>query len=305
DRAHLILVIMGSRECPTCLEEYDSRDHRVRILQCGHSQCTSCMRAQFSGGRITCASCRATHVYTNIESIPICYIAEKYKEEMDAAPLAPKLHKGICEEHASFKLFWCNKHHEWICTHCSVTEHPRGDCDIISIKKQFDSDKVLKKSKIYEEIKHLDHIKNEATLSIEEKETHIKKMKDEIEEEQNHIKKKQDEIEAIRLIISQKEREVSVINHTNSKLHTIQQDCEKKKSALENISSSFHNVRTFKELDVENEKCLSRINTYIKWRKGLEEDKDLSLKISSNLPILLEKLKKSTNIHGEKSTIDY
>ncbi|CAL4080787.1 unnamed protein product, partial [Meganyctiphanes norvegica] len=172
---------MDSRLCPTCSEEYDNEDHRVRMLQCGHSQCTSCMQAQFTNHSIRCPSCRATHTFPNLDSIPINYIAENMKEEIDklknqntlflerdAAPLAPKLHKGICEEHDAIKVFRCNTHHEWLCSHCTVTEHPRGDCDVIPIRKQFEKDKVLTKSKIAKILKNIDDTKSDITFSIGE-----------------------------------------------------------------------------------------------------------------------------------------
>ncbi|CAL4133744.1 unnamed protein product, partial [Meganyctiphanes norvegica] len=273
---------LGSRECPTCFSEFASGDHRVRILQCGHSQCTNCIRAQFFNGRITCASCRAIHTYTSIDSIPINYIAEKMKEDIDrlknqvamlvdneAVPLEPKLNKGICKEYGAYKLFWCNEHHVWICSHCSITDHPKGYCEIIPIRKQFENEKVLTKSKIYEELKLLKNTMNEAKHSIDG-------VNKQTEEEKNNVKKMKYEIETFRKIISDIEKEVSVLNAKNSKLYAIKQDCDKKKSELEKVLTSFHNVSTFNELDAEKIKCVSLINEYENWRKGLEEDKDLS-----------------------------
>ncbi|CAL4071710.1 unnamed protein product, partial [Meganyctiphanes norvegica] len=292
----------ASRECPTCLEQYDHRDHRVRMVQCGHSQCTACLRAQFMNGRITCCTCRATHTYQSVDSIPINYIAENMKEEMDklknqeAAPLAlPKLHKGICEEHASYNLFWCNTHHKWICSHCSVTEHPRGECEVIAIRKQFEKDKVSTKSKIYEQIKQLLDTKNNVDFSIDE----VGKQK---KEENKNIKKMKEEMEELKKQIVLKESYVSVLHTQHTKLQAITQECEEKKSKLEKVLDHFDHVSTFKELSVENTNTESLINVIVNWRKGLNEDKDLSQLSKTNLPKMLEHLKKTTNPQ-EKKTI--
>ncbi|CAL4194653.1 unnamed protein product, partial [Meganyctiphanes norvegica] len=152
-----------SRECPTCCNLYDSKKHRIRILSCGHSQCTNCMQAQFCNRQITCPSCRSIHICTDVNSIPVCYVAETLFDEIDAQPppLTPNLYKGICEEHTTYKLFWCITHKQWMCTHCSVINHPIGECNIIPIIKEFENRKNLIKSNINEKLKQLDCAQSE------------------------------------------------------------------------------------------------------------------------------------------------
>ena len=82
---------------------------------------------------------RNNHVYNDINNIPVNFIAEALLENMNIVSREPKLHKGICDEHATYKLFWCDTHQDWICPHCSIVEHPIGDCDIIPIRKKLEN----------------------------------------------------------------------------------------------------------------------------------------------------------------------
>ncbi|CAL4146493.1 unnamed protein product, partial [Meganyctiphanes norvegica] len=258
-------ITMSSRECPTCCHDYDSEHHRVRILSCGHSQCTSCMRAQFANSRITCSTCRTIHTYDNVNKIPVCYIAEILFGEKDAAPLIPKLNKGICEDHAAYKLFWCSTHKQWICPHCSVIDHPRGDCDIIQIKKQLENDKNVMKLNVSEEIKHLDSTDKEVKLVRDELD---KKKK----EDENQIKKMKEEIDKLTKLITQKEKDISLVKVKQSKVNTLTQDCKKKKGELENLMTRICDVNDYKELDLEMDKSASIINRFENWKQGLKDE---------------------------------
>ncbi|CAL4125454.1 unnamed protein product [Meganyctiphanes norvegica] len=257
-----------SKECPTCYEEYDSEEHRIRIIQCGHSQCTSCMEAQFSNGRITCATCRTTFKYTDFNRIPVNFVAEKMKEDLEK--LTPKQHKGMCTEHAAYKLFWCNTHHEWICHQCSVADHPRGECDVISLTKKLENDKDFMKSNLTEEIRHLDNTNTEVKRKMNEFDQKIKKEKDQ-------IKKMNEEIDKLKKSILQKEKEVAVINVKHSKLYKITKECRKKKAKLRKCVTHVKEVNSFKQLELESEKSAAIINRYDNWKQEFEEDKEISL----------------------------
>ncbi|CAL4127055.1 unnamed protein product, partial [Meganyctiphanes norvegica] len=248
---------MTSRECPTCCSVYDSGNHRIRILSCGHSQCTNCMRAQFCNRQITCPSCRSIHIYTDINSIPVCYIAETLFGEKDAAPLTPKLHKGICEDHATYKLFWCSTHKQWLCTHCSVIKHPRGECNIIPIIKQLENSTHLIKSNIHEKLKHLDNTVSELKLINVE-------LNKQFQKENGQLKKMETEYDKLTSSISQKEKHLDILKDQQSQLNALAQDCKMNKSELENIVTRLCDVKKFEDLHLENEKSAAIINRFNK-----------------------------------------
>ncbi|CAL4185159.1 unnamed protein product, partial [Meganyctiphanes norvegica] len=283
-----MVILNASSECPTCCTDYDGGEHRVRILHCGHSQCTSCIQAQFSNMRITCALCRTRHNYPDLDSIPVNYIAETLLGEKDAAPQAPKLHKGICEEHATYKLFWCNTHHEWICMHCSISNHPTGNCEVIPIKKMFENDKESIISNIFKQVNQLENAESEIKLSINE----VYKLK---EEEIGNIKKIKEEIDKLKKSIDQKERDVAVLNARHSKYVSSIKECKRKKSNLEDLIPHVQGISTFKELDFEKEMCALVFKGYENWKTELEEDKTVSLFNRFELPDMIETLNKLEN----------
>ncbi|CAL4072443.1 unnamed protein product, partial [Meganyctiphanes norvegica] len=266
----------ASRECPTCRNEYDNEDHRVRMLSCGHSQCTSCMRAQYSlvYGQITCAACRRTHTYISWNSIPINYIAENMREEIDNLKeedvLVPKLHKGICAKHSAYKLFWCNTHNEWICPHCYITDHPKGDCVVIPIKEKLTKYKDLMISNISQELNYFDNTEREVTLPMVE-------VSKQAETKNDQVKKAKDEMDNLKNSISRKEKEIAALNAKQKKLSIIANQCNKKKTELERVMTRLHDVNNFKSLDLEDERYNSIIaNRYETWRKEVRENKVLS-----------------------------
>ncbi|CAL4104571.1 unnamed protein product, partial [Meganyctiphanes norvegica] len=287
----------ASRECPTCCNEYNDGDHRVRVLSCGHSQCTSCVRAQYSLGKITCAACRRIHAYINWTSIPINYIAEKMKEVIDNLKeeniLVPKLHKGMCAEHSAYKLFWCNTHNEWICPHCFITSHPKGDCCVIPIGEKLTKFKELMISNLYQEIKHFDNTEREVTLSMV-------KVSKQAEIKTGQVKKAKEEIENLKKSISRKEKEISVLNAKQKNLNVIANQCNKKKCELEGVMTRLHGVSSFKELDLEDKKITSIISDrYETWRKEVKEKKELSLFGNITTLVPLKPLVYITLIHRQ------
>ena len=63
------------KECPTCLEAYDSGTRFPRILPCGHTYCTACLDHMVVEGAIVCPSDRRSVVVGSVGDLPKNFIA--------------------------------------------------------------------------------------------------------------------------------------------------------------------------------------------------------------------------------------
>ncbi|XP_063615660.1 uncharacterized protein LOC134788768 [Penaeus indicus] len=46
----------------------------------------------------------------------------------------PRLHAGACPGHGGFQVFWCRPCRTWLCSDCTIVDHPQGACSVVSLK---------------------------------------------------------------------------------------------------------------------------------------------------------------------------
>ncbi|XP_047490506.1 uncharacterized protein LOC125040080 isoform X2 [Penaeus chinensis] len=46
----------------------------------------------------------------------------------------PRLHAGACPGHGGFQVFWCRPCRTWLCSDCTIVDHPQGTCSVVSMK---------------------------------------------------------------------------------------------------------------------------------------------------------------------------
>ncbi|CAL4161991.1 unnamed protein product, partial [Meganyctiphanes norvegica] len=150
-------------ECPICNSWYSVTDEklRVRSLGCGHSMCTSCLQRIHQRNSVTCPTCRFVHKTVSVDRIPICFAMESVIQSRDLYEGSPILNGGLCQKHATMKLFYCDTCKMFICAHCTILDHPRGDKHtIIDIKAEFSKNKSCNASSVDDEIKNLQYVQN-------------------------------------------------------------------------------------------------------------------------------------------------
>nr|XP_053651679.1 uncharacterized protein LOC128701782 [Cherax quadricarinatus] len=137
--------------CKICFSVYDFDTRRSRVLPCGHTFCSSCIHdiIRSKSGCLTCPNCRSEHTLTSASELKPNYtVEEMYSVDnspvMDSTSMAsggftPKLNAGVCGEHGQYLLFHCDTCEVWICQACTVIDHPRDECAVVSIKKAIEN----------------------------------------------------------------------------------------------------------------------------------------------------------------------
>ncbi|CAL4108336.1 unnamed protein product [Meganyctiphanes norvegica] len=152
---------MSSLECQICCCEFDECKHRPRILSCGHTFCSICLKKLLIEDVITCPNCQNLHAAENVENIKINYLIENLLSPNDLKAI--NLDTGYkCKEHYYELNFFCETHKEWICRDCTVIKHKPCShsnllswdnetyCQVIPKKERLD---IIKSEKI-EEVKN-------------------------------------------------------------------------------------------------------------------------------------------------------
>nr|XP_045623097.1 uncharacterized protein LOC123773400 isoform X2 [Procambarus clarkii]XP_045623098.1 uncharacterized protein LOC123773400 isoform X2 [Procambarus clarkii]XP_045623099.1 uncharacterized protein LOC123773400 isoform X2 [Procambarus clarkii] len=156
--------IQDACNCKVCFSDFDDQDHRARVLACGHTFCASCITDMIKNknGTVACPNCRSEHTLTTATDLNVNYLidemfsegqtdsapAQAHGQDLVQAPVpvqapdchvdkpgCPKLSAGVCDDHGQYLLFKCGTCDVWICQACTVVEHPREKCSVLSIKK--------------------------------------------------------------------------------------------------------------------------------------------------------------------------
>ncbi|KAK8722203.1 hypothetical protein OTU49_012320 [Cherax quadricarinatus] len=137
--------------CKICFSVYDFDTRRSRVLPCGHTFCSSCIHdiIRSKSGYLTCPNCRSEHTLTSASELKPNYTVEEMysvdnspvvdSTSMASGGFTPKLNAGVCGEHGQYLLFHCDTCEVWICQACTVIDHPRDECAVVSIKKAIEN----------------------------------------------------------------------------------------------------------------------------------------------------------------------
>lgn len=114
------MIVMASRDCGVCLEQYDDGCHRPRCLGCGHTVCTSCLADAITRrpASLTCPFCRVPQPYpvTSVEDIPVNYTVLNLLQDALQAAATPRAQALLAEvkqeanEFTTTHLVACNCH---------------------------------------------------------------------------------------------------------------------------------------------------------------------------------------------------
>lgn len=157
---------MNTIECHICCNEFDECKHRPRILSCGHTFCSICLKSLLKEGGIICPNCQKSHVTDKIENININFLIESILSPGDKDKTIAFDTGYKCNEHYYEQNFFCETHKEWICRDCTVIQHKpcshskdcdnENDCQVITKKEKLDK---IKSEKI-EKLKSISTIYN-------------------------------------------------------------------------------------------------------------------------------------------------
>lgn len=148
---------MKSLECQICFHEFDEWRRRPRILSCGHTFCSICLKSLLKDRNIACPNCKKYHVADNVENININFILESFLSPDDTSK-SVEFDTGFkCKEHYYEQNFFCQTHTEWVCRDCIVIKHKpcshsencdnTNDCRVITKTERLD---LIKSDKISE-----------------------------------------------------------------------------------------------------------------------------------------------------------
>ncbi|XP_042859661.1 uncharacterized protein LOC122245748 isoform X2 [Penaeus japonicus] len=68
-------------ECQVCLEIYNDRAKRPRVLPCGHTFCSLCIGDLLRDGSVLCPNCRAKHSASTVDVFPVVFIVEDFVKQ--------------------------------------------------------------------------------------------------------------------------------------------------------------------------------------------------------------------------------
>lgn len=193
--------------CKVCQEQYGNNAHSPRVLTCGHTFCTGCLKILIKK-RPYCPDCRLIITNEDATSYPVVYILKQLTESIkdinskviengilylaedcnifeshSAVTLNDSVQfpsVGTCPLHLAPQQFWCNTCMLWICGSCSFLDHSSSSsdangCEVILATKQFKNMKRKQLDRIEEQMKELNNalsvIQNLNKLVIEESET--------------------------------------------------------------------------------------------------------------------------------------
>lgn len=156
------LIEIEELNCPICQEKYNGNQRNPRILKCGHTFCTECLRAiiEESEELPLCPDCRTQITAIHVESISICYLVKKIIDSVNElnknilkendthkrdSPLQQKTRipsnvskkevnsklkfHGQCDEHDAPNHMWCNTCSVSLCGTCVFTNSHSGPED--------------------------------------------------------------------------------------------------------------------------------------------------------------------------------
>lgn len=169
---------MATTKCEICFLGYDLSSRRPRCLNCGHSFCTSCLYKLVDDATLTCPTCRKVHNINDVNDIPInfsieamistieenedneetakCKDSSSVEAEIDINILVKTKetkYDELCIKHNSEILFYCLTHNCGICKECTVDDHSKAHCTVITSEEEITDTKLHHEDELNTEIR--------------------------------------------------------------------------------------------------------------------------------------------------------
>ncbi|CAL4117193.1 unnamed protein product, partial [Meganyctiphanes norvegica] len=155
---------MEGIECIVCFSQYDEKEHRPRVMICGHTLCSLCLERAIREDGKKCPKCRKLYSASHVEELPVNFSLECVvkslkisKSTKEVKPMECTKHKlpvkpnnsenakveklPECPEHQLAVSHRCSAHKSWICQSCLIEDHSSGSCKIIPISEELNNKK--------------------------------------------------------------------------------------------------------------------------------------------------------------------
>jgi len=271
--------------CEVCMQPYDLKTIQPKIIPCGHTLCTQCLKGIFQKLKVICPFCRQTFVLKKgIEELPFNFSLREIIEEK-------RIKKEVfCEEHPEYrKDHVCLKDQIKICLCCQIYgSHKNHEVlDFKTLEKRAQEKYGIGKRKIerfkerssYFSIAMTEH-KNDAIRLIEKtfEEIHL-----ELKQTEDHLK---DSIEK-RLVMKLMHSESTEYFQDNMKLIPLLDKFENQRD--KNISDSIQLLHLISD----------EVDSELAYKIYLESIEEEAFKTAAYLNNSLEKFK--LNFHSKMS----
>ncbi|KAK4311912.1 hypothetical protein Pmani_016623 [Petrolisthes manimaculis] len=157
------MMDVGSLGCEVCFIQFDEKNHKPRVLPCGHTLCDTCTHDILNRTQIVCPFCRVNHQVSSSEDLPVSFtllnLATTSSSSSSSLPfnsnhisrrvisptslpvtvMEPSIHDGLCEMHGSYKIFQCITCNVWVCRDCTVVEHSPSKCTLMEVQEALDN----------------------------------------------------------------------------------------------------------------------------------------------------------------------
>ncbi|CAL4065181.1 unnamed protein product [Meganyctiphanes norvegica] len=235
---------MDALECSICLHNFDDKQHRPRVLPCGHSICSYCIDTTITAGSRRCPTCRTPHNVTQSTHLVINFSLEEAAlqklsiESVERFQDSNASITNMCQIHSGVPLhFICTLHKVEICHSCTVLDHRKETCKLVSIKDEIKA----KKDKILTEIETLTTVTNGA---ITELKSQIKYADNTITSHKQDIKEKESEVRLLLAEIDHLQQKVDVEEDKKNKISSAIFETDKKQQMLERVANKIAEAST-------------------------------------------------------------
>ena len=190
-------TLQSARDCSICCNAMTSEDSRIpRLLTCGHTFCTQCIRSIYTTSEssyfytremdrgIHCPHCKAPCKIPNedVTKLPKNYILLDIISEQPSLPRIQLNPETIeCNIHNIIKKSYCFNCQKLVCPYCQMSNHQTHNCEItVEAIKAF-----LPDFKLHQE--RLESFSQQLTAAKERFETTINRLKDNHKEGSHNI----------------------------------------------------------------------------------------------------------------------
>ena len=235
--------------CSICFEKYGSKEKSPRVLACGHSLCTNCLRI-IVNRKPECPTCRQDlNVTTSVESIPINLSIKSLIERQNAAFLNKSKsiaengastssssslpHNGKCKDHSNYKQMRCMDCKIFLCGTCAVLSH--GTCRVLLISKAINELKRMKLQK--------------AEMEMNKNFRYIGRFQQIIQETFRYKQDLQRQIESYKKSIQEKQTKVNQLSLDIIKLASCMKVRKQCHTEFRAIKCKLNSAATFQELE--------------------------------------------------------